>query len=66
MNAPDVRAEITEAIEPYVDLERIPGREELERVNQRVRGFVAERPVMAVLLALATGYVVGRIISRVA
>jgi len=40
------------------------GREELERVNRQVRAFVAEKPVMAVLLALTAGYVAGRIVSR--
>lgn len=40
------------------------GREELDRLDQQVRRFVAERPVAAVLLALAAGYVVGRIVSR--
>lgn len=66
MSAHDVGEQVAEAVEPYVDLERLPGREELERIDRRVRGFVAERPVTAVLLALATGYVVGRVLSRLA
>jgi hypothetical protein len=66
MNAQDVREQVSEALEPYVDLERLPGRDELERIDRSVRGFVAERPVTAVLLALATGYVVGRVLSRIA
>ncbi|MFN8602357.1 MAG: hypothetical protein U0842_17980 [Candidatus Binatia bacterium] len=66
MNAQDVREQVTEALEPYVDLDRLPGREEVERMDRTVRSFVAERPVTAVLLALATGYVVGRVLSRIA
>lgn len=66
MNAHDVREQVSEALEPYVDLERLPGREEIERIDRSVRGFVSERPVTAVLLALATGYVVGRVLSRIA
>jgi len=41
------------------------GREELERIDRRVRTFVTEKPLMAVLLALTAGYVVGRVISRI-
>ena len=52
--------------EPIVEaVEGLPGREELERVDRHVRSFVAERPVLAVLLALTAGYVVGRVISRI-
>lgn len=66
MNAHDVREQVGEALEPYVDLDRLPGREEIQRIDRSVRTFVAERPVTAVLLALATGYVVGRVLSRIA
>ncbi len=45
-------------------LEHVPGREELERLDRRVRTFVGEKPILAVCLALATGYVVGRVLSR--
>lgn len=65
MNAAGVREQVGEALEPYVDLDQIPGREELERLDRRVRSFVAERPVAAVLIALAAGYAVGRVLSRV-
>ncbi|HEY8517648.1 MAG TPA: hypothetical protein VIS07_19240 [Candidatus Binatia bacterium] len=41
------------------------GREELERLDRQVRNFVTEKPLMAVMLALAAGYVVGRIVSRI-
>jgi hypothetical protein len=65
MNAHGVREQVSDAIEPYVDLEHLPGREDLERLDRSVRRFVADRPVTAVLLALATGYVVGRVLARV-
>jgi hypothetical protein len=65
MNAPELAEQVSEALEPYVDLENIPGRDEIERVDRRVRAFVAERPLAAVLIALATGYVVGRVLTRV-
>jgi ElaB/YqjD/DUF883 family membrane-anchored ribosome-binding protein len=64
MNAPELREQVAEALEPYVDLEHLPGRDEIERVDRRVRGFVAERPFAAVLMALAAGYFVGRVLSR--
>ena len=66
MNAQQLTENVADKLDTYVDLERLPGREDLERVNRRVQDFVAERPVAAVLIALATGYVVGRILSRVA
>lgn len=65
MNAQGVREQVSDAIEPYVDLEHLPGREDLERLDRSVRRFVADRPVTAVLLALGTGYVVGRVLARV-
>ena len=65
MNAQHLREEVADTLEPYVDLENLPGREELDRVNRRVHEFVAERPVASVLIALAAGYVMGRILSRV-
>jgi hypothetical protein len=64
MNA-ELREQVAETLEPYVDLEHLPGRDELQRMDRRVRTFVAERPVAAVLIALATGYFVGRVLSRV-
>jgi ElaB/YqjD/DUF883 family membrane-anchored ribosome-binding protein len=66
MNTQELTENVADKLDTYVDLERLPGREDLERVNRRVKDFVAERPVAAVLIALATGYVVGRILSRVA
>lgn len=45
-------------------LEHVPGRAEFEQADRRVRAFVTERPIAAVCLALATGYVVGRLFAR--
>ncbi len=55
---------ITSSLDRLQLPDRRTGREELQRIDQQVRRFVAERPVTAVLLALATGYLVGRIVSR--
>jgi len=61
-----VERSIKSAVEPIMSLDSVPGREELERVDQQVRTFITERPFFAVLMALTAGYVAGRIISRVA
>ncbi len=37
----------------------------LRAVDDRVRSFVAERPAVALLGAVAVGFVVGRLLSRV-
>jgi hypothetical protein len=37
---------------------------EFEQLDQRVRGFVKERPILALLSAIAAGYVVGRVLRR--
>jgi hypothetical protein len=62
MNAAGVRQAAPSALEPLA--ESLPGRDEVERINRQVKAFVAERPVLAVFLALTAGYVVGRILSR--
>ena len=38
---------------------------ELERVDRELRAFVKERPVLALLSAIAAGYIVGRGMRRV-
>lgn len=40
-------------------------RSQVERLDEEVRGFVKERPIMALLSAVAAGYVAGRILRRV-
>ena len=37
---------------------------ELERIDREVRAFVKERPILALLGAITTGYLVGRILRR--
>jgi hypothetical protein len=37
---------------------------ELERVDREVRAFVKERPVLALLSAVAAGYMLGRLFRR--
>ena len=39
-------------------------RGELERMDTEVRTFVKERPILALLGAVAAGYVLGRILRR--
>jgi ElaB/YqjD/DUF883 family membrane-anchored ribosome-binding protein len=39
-------------------------RRELESLNQKVAGFIKERPVTSLAIALAAGFVIGRIASR--
>ena len=40
-------------------------RSEFERVDRQLRAFVQERPVVALLSAIAAGYLFGRILRRV-
>jgi hypothetical protein len=37
---------------------------ELERMDRELRAFVKERPILALLGAMTTGYLVGRILRR--
>ena len=39
-------------------------RENFGDVDERVRSAVRERPIVAVLVAVATGYFIGRLIAR--
>ena len=39
-------------------------RAELTEVDQKVRAFVKERPVLALLGAIAAGYLIGRVLGR--
>ena len=39
---------------------------ELGQVDEQLRSFVKERPVLALLSAVAAGYLVGRLMRRVA
>jgi hypothetical protein len=37
---------------------------ELGQLDERMRAFVKERPIMALLSAVAAGYLVGRVLRR--
>jgi ElaB/YqjD/DUF883 family membrane-anchored ribosome-binding protein len=39
-------------------------RRELDSLNRRVSGFIKERPIASLAIALAAGFVIGRIASR--
>ena len=39
-------------------------RSEFEQLDERLKVFVKERPIMALLSAVAAGYVVGRVLRR--
>ncbi len=39
-------------------------RSEIQDLDQRLKVFVKERPIMALLSAVAAGYLVGRILRR--
>lgn len=39
-------------------------RTELAQLDTRVRAFVNERPIMALLSAVAAGYLAGRVLGR--
>ena len=39
---------------------------QLERIDQEVRAFVKDRPILALLGAVAAGYVIGRMMRRFA
>lgn len=40
--------------------------DELERIDHDLRAFVKERPVLALLSAIAAGYMIGRVMRRLA
>ena len=39
-------------------------RRELDSLNRKVSGFIKERPIASLAIALAAGFVIGRIASR--
>jgi len=64
VNAPGLSPAEPSSSQPIAAFAARSGGDELARLNGQVKTFVAERPLLAVLMALGAGYVVGRIISR--
>lgn len=52
--------ELGEHVGPRLD----EARERLREANQRVIAFIRERPGTCLLAALATGYLIGRLVRR--
>jgi hypothetical protein len=59
-NDGDVRAQRELQAEAEQRLEELRGR--MRELNQRVVGFIRERPATAILIALGAGYLIGRIL----
>jgi ElaB/YqjD/DUF883 family membrane-anchored ribosome-binding protein len=56
----DAARDIQNRVGPQLD----DARRELDSLNQRVAGFIKERPVTSLAIAVAAGFVIGRIVSR--
>lgn len=41
-------------------------RAQVEQLDEQLRGFVKERPILALLSAVAAGYLAGRVLRRIA
>mgnify|MGYP001571686586 CR=1 FL=1 len=55
------------ATEPLADTDTAGEmRAQIERIDEQVRGFVKERPILALLSAVAAGYLAGRVLRRLA
>lgn len=56
----DTARDIQNRVAPQIE----EARRELDSLNQRVAGFIKERPIASLAIALAAGFVIGRIASR--
>ena len=56
----DTAREIQNRVGPQIE----DARRELDSLNQRVSGFIKERPITSLAIAIAAGFVIGRIASR--
>jgi len=52
--------EMQSRMAPQID----EARRELDSLNQRVSGFIRERPIASLAIALTAGFIIGRIASR--
>lgn len=56
----DKARELQDRMGPQLD----GARRELDSLNQRVSGFIKDRPIASLAIALAAGFIIGRIASR--
>jgi len=56
----DTARDIQNRVAPQLE----DARRELDSLNQKVSGFIKERPIASLAIALAAGFVIGRIASR--
>jgi ElaB/YqjD/DUF883 family membrane-anchored ribosome-binding protein len=56
----DTARDIQDRVGPQID----EAKRELDTLNRRVSGFIKERPIASLAIALAAGFVIGRIASR--
>jgi ElaB/YqjD/DUF883 family membrane-anchored ribosome-binding protein len=56
----DTARDIQARVAPQID----EAKRELDSLNRRLSGFIKERPVASLAIALAAGFVIGRIASR--
>jgi ElaB/YqjD/DUF883 family membrane-anchored ribosome-binding protein len=56
----DTTRDIQDRMAPQIE----DARRELDSLNRKVTGFIKERPIASLAIALAAGFVIGRIASR--
>jgi ElaB/YqjD/DUF883 family membrane-anchored ribosome-binding protein len=56
----DTARDIQNRVGPQIE----DARRELDSLNKKVAGFIKERPITSLAIALAAGFVIGRIASR--
>jgi hypothetical protein len=64
MATTDMLSEKVRDLQNRVGPEMEEARRELETLNARVVGFIKERPVTSLAIAVAAGFLFGRIASR--
>ena len=64
MATTDTLSETAREVQARVAPQIEGARRELDSLNRRVSGFIKERPITSLALALAAGFVIGRIASR--